>query len=151
MDKSHWYVSLEGQLVCSKPGPVGIRILHLEDHSIFHDGMRKCIDEYLPEPSYAYFHSGQAALDHYKDIFITEEKPDLIITDINHPDLGGIEFVRAIRELENGTGIHTPIMVLSMVEPENYIELVNEQLIECCLSKNTSVEELLKGIIKLLP
>ena len=149
MTMSSWYVSDDGLLVC-EGSSAKLKILHLEDHSIFHVGMRKCIDKFITDAEYMHFGDGLAALEYYKEIMKTNERPDIIITDINHPGMRGDDFVRAVREAEQDCGVRTPIMILSMVDPSRYMELVNEMLVDHCLQKSASGEDILEGIKRLL-
>jgi signal transduction histidine kinase/CheY-like chemotaxis protein len=42
-----------------------------------------------------------------------EEVPDVILMDLQMPEMGGLEATARIRELENGTGRHVPIVALT--------------------------------------
>ncbi len=51
---------------------------------------------------------GQEAIDEW-----TKRRPDVILMDIQMPRMGGVEAVQHIREVEQSTGGHTPIIALT--------------------------------------
>jgi len=82
-----------------------IRILYVDDSSTVRDMVEGCLLEL------GYFNI-QAAEDGLEALSLAqEEEYDFIITDINMPNMDGIEFIQNLRE--TFTYAVTPIMVLS--------------------------------------
>jgi CheY-like chemotaxis protein len=51
---------------------------------------------------------GREAVERYR-----QEPFDLVLMDVQMPEMDGFEAVSAIREMERGTGLHTPIVALT--------------------------------------
>lgn len=75
-------------------------------------------------------------------------KPDLIIMDIEMPEMDGIEATRSIKT--NPTVSHIPVIVLTSLGSEDDIKRANEAGADCFLNKPVSKDELLKTIKNIL-
>lgn len=77
-----------------------IRILLVDDHSIVRQGLRSILE---PDPRFqivAEAGNGVTALEQ-----ITLQKPDVVVLDLQLPDLGGVELCRMIRDASPQTAI----------------------------------------------
>jgi two-component system, chemotaxis family, chemotaxis protein CheY len=79
----------------------------------------------------------------------TGMKPDLIITDINMPNMGGIEFVKAVRS-EAGLRF-IPILVLTSEVQPHMKEEARKSGATGWLVKPTSATDLIKAVKQVLP
>lgn len=84
--------------------------------------------------------NGLEALD-----FLRKNKVDIIITDINMPEMGGLTFLKEVNKTYPGTNV---IMVTAYGEVESYIEAMNLGAFEY-INKPFRVEELKKTIYKI--
>ena len=122
------------------------RIIHLDDHSLFRDGVLKyCIKPFFTNPDVIEFSNGDEAYKFIMDEIEANKKIDLIITDINHPGLKGNEFVKAVRYYENlfNSSMHIPIIILSMVEETYFPELIVNKIVDGYLPKTTEVKDII--------
>ena len=76
------------------------------------------------------------------------EKPDIIITDFNMPEMNGLEFTIAVRELEAHR--YTPILLLTTETNETLRQSAREKGATGWMVKPFNPEKLLRTIEKVL-
>ncbi len=76
---------------------------------------------------------------------------DLVLMDIQMPNLGGFEAIFAIREIEKITGGHTPIVAVTAYAMKGDRERCLAAGVDAYLSKPLHVQELMKVIAGLAP
>lgn len=76
-----------------------IFIVHLDDHRLFREGMKKCLQEYLPKLQTEGFDNNEKALEFIENCLVNKRRIDFVISDINHPGENGIVFARKFRAL----------------------------------------------------
>ena len=76
-------------------------------------------------------------------------KPDLIITDINMPNMGGIDFVKAVRK--ESSFRFTPVLVLTSESQPQKKEEAKKSGATGWLVKPVSAPDLIKVIKQVLP
>jgi DNA-binding NarL/FixJ family response regulator len=109
-----------------------IKILLAEDHQIVRDGIRGILDQ-EPDMHVVYEAvNGQKVLDYLEK----GEAPDLILTDMNMPELDGMEMIRALQSTY-------PVLVLSMLDNENYVLETIQAGARGYLLKNVGKKEML--------
>ncbi|MCX2728212.1 response regulator [Thermomicrobium sp. 4228-Ro] len=69
-------------------------------------------------------------------------KFDLVIVDWNMPGMDGVEFVRAAREKEQGTGTHTPILMITSQSTEEQMLKAKDAGVDNLLTKPVTPEAL---------
>lgn len=79
--------------------------------------------------------------------FLRANKVEIIITDINMPEMGGLDFLRELNRSYPGTNV---IMITAYGEVESYIEAMNLGAFEY-INKPFKVDELKKIINKIAP
>ena len=80
-------------------------------------------------------------------LLFKERSPDLVVTDINMPEMNGIDMARAVREINKST----PFIVLTAYDDERFIASFTE--IGYCnfLKKPVDFAELFASIEKCMP
>ncbi len=113
-----------------------MKILLVDDHVVVRSGLRNLLaagrDAQIIEAS-----NGREALQRLR-----QERPDLVLLDLNLPGIGGLELLR--RMLIEDTSVR--ILVLSMHAEPLYVSRAMELGARGYLSKNCSADELLIAI-----
>ena len=115
-------------------------IIIADDHSMFLDGLTSILAE---EKSINIILTAKTGTQVLKYLRInTDEKIDLVITDINMPEMDGVELNAAIKA--EFPKIKT--LVVSMLEDAKKIKILTEANANGYISKNAEKAELLKAI-----
>lgn len=114
-----------------------IRVILVDDHQIVRDGIKALISE---DPSIQIV--GEAASGEEFELLIQNEKPDIVLMDINLPDTTGIELTQ--KTVEKYPNIN--ILMLSMHMSDEFITNSIEVGAKGYLPKTTSQKELLEAI-----
>ncbi len=114
-----------------------IKILIVDDHKMFVQGLESILSKEEDIEIVHRCHEG-------KDVFNMEllDRIDIILLDINLPDISGIEICRRILKLKD----HIKILVLSMHDEESYITEVLKSGALGYVLKNTGRKELVTAI-----
>lgn len=112
-------------------------IVIVDDHRLFRQGLKLMIQEFDRFEIIGEASNGVEFLD-----FIEHSKPDLVIMDINMPEMNGIEATR--RALKKYPDLS--IMVLSMLGEEDYYNELVEIGVKGFLLKSSDPDELINGI-----
>ena len=127
-----------------------LQILHLDDHIIFADGLVNAVRKWFPNAVFKNIQNGDEALAYVKSILVLNKKLDLIVTDINHPGLHGIEFATEVRIIEKAFGRRTPILFITMVDDDYTREKTENIPLVKYLTKTTSPEDVCLAINELV-
>ena len=103
-----------------------LKILHLDDHLIFSKGVSNCIYKKFPNATINFVQDGDKALEYVSHCLKNNELLDLIITDIIHPGLDGIEFSKAVREKEKNNECKIPILFITMLDDKSMVRKAEE-------------------------
>ncbi len=118
---------------------MAVNILLADDHRMVREGIR-CLLENVPE-----FNVVGEAADGYECIsFVNKTKPNIVLLDIDMPDMNGIEALRVIKEQKM-------ICKVIMLTRHNEIDYLMKALEIGCdgyILKESSFETLLKAIFK---
>lgn len=119
-------------------------IIIADDHSMFLDGLTSIL---AGEESINVILTAKTGVQVLKYLRINrEEKIDLVITDINMPEMDGVALNAAIKD--EFPQIKT--LVVSMLEDPKTIKLLTEANVNGYISKNAEKTELLKAITTIL-
>ena len=117
------------------------KILLVDDHTILLDGLRSLLDKSSLQVILETSTSGMDALKKLQNF-----KADLVITDLNMPEMDGMELIKAIRQQLPPT----KIIVLSLHDEAHYIRNVLKQRVQGYVLKNESSTELIEAVEKVL-
>ena len=87
--------------------------------------------------------NGKVAVDRYREM-----RPDLILMDVQMPEMDGQEATRAIRDMESGGGWRVPIVALTAGALKEEMERCYEAGMDEFMTKPVSAEELQKVLEK---
>ena len=79
------------------------------------------------------------------------EKFDVVLMDVQMPEMDGLSATRAIRQLEKARGMHTPIVALTAHVLEGDREKCRAAGMDGYVSKPLSVGELMQAMVDVLP
>lgn len=116
---------------------MSIKILIADDHKIVRDGLRGLLDRMPDMEVTAEAESGREALE-----LIEQTSPDVVIMDVNMPDMNGIEATRQI--VENNPKVR--VLALSMHSDRRYIAEMLKAGASGYLLKECAFEELARAI-----
>jgi two-component system, NarL family, response regulator NreC len=114
-----------------------LKILLADDHKMMREGLRSLLEKHQGVEVVAEADNGRAAVELAK-----ETSPDLIIMDINMPDLNGIEATRRILK----ESPRTKIIALSMHSDKRYVTRALQAGTMGYLLKDCAFDELTKAI-----
>jgi DNA-binding NarL/FixJ family response regulator len=115
-----------------------INIILAEDHNIVRDGIKSLLDKDPEIEVVAEAVNGKDALDKLSN----GVNPDIILSDLNMPEMSGIELIGKIKELYP----QIKIIVLSMLDHENYVVQAINAGADGYLLKTVNREELIFAI-----
>jgi CheY-like chemotaxis protein len=129
--------------------------LIVDDHEIFRDGLNLILGNQL-NVDLEEFGDGQSLLNRLEVISSQNLQIDFITTDINHPNIDGLELIKKIRNIPDNVLYHNglrlkyvPIVVITTMDGDsirNAITEISTDIIHHL--KNTDIENLTKNIIK---
>lgn len=95
----------------------GVRIYLIDDSKVFTQVVSALLEEQGCKVKV--FHSAQTAIE-----VIFQEPPDIIITDLEMPEINGIDFIKTIRE-QNELSFIPILMLTSKDDPQTYAECID--------------------------
>ncbi|HNZ43058.1 MAG TPA: response regulator transcription factor [Bacteroidales bacterium] len=119
-----------------------IKVLLVDDHQIILDGIQTMLSS---EPDISICGACITCKDAFE--YILKHRPDVIITDINMPEMSGIELIKKIKSYN----ITAKILVLSMFASADYIQnAVNAGANGFLMKQNATRDELMTAIGQLM-
>ena len=114
-----------------------IRIALIDDHKLFREGVKRIL-------SFESSFEVVAEAGDGKDVerLVEEHKPDVVLMDINMPEINGIEATKQL--LENHPG--TKVIILSIHDDETYVSHALQSGAQGYLLKEIDTESLLEAI-----
>jgi two-component system, NarL family, invasion response regulator UvrY len=113
-----------------------VKILIVDDHPIVRDGLRRLLGAETAAEVWEAA-SGREALGAFRG-----QRPDLVILDLNLPDIGGLEIIARLRAVDPGARI----LVLSMHEDRIHVTRALQAGAAGYVSKNIPPDELLRAV-----
>lgn len=114
-----------------------IQILIVDDHQLVLDGLRLMLDNREDIKILAEAQNGQEALD-----YVTDHDVDLIVMDLNMPEMDGLKACKAIKK----ESPETKVLILSMISDDKMVKNVVKAGADGYLLKNSGQDELIKAI-----
>ena len=127
-----------------------LNILHLYDHILYHEGILKCILKQFPNVNVKHIQNGDTAIEYVINCFKNKEHIDLIITDVNHMGLNGIDFSFAVRDNEKNRAKKIPILFITLMDDKSKQDKVKHLPSVIYLIKTVRCEEITLEIEKLI-
>ncbi|MEM8899781.1 MAG: response regulator transcription factor [Bacteroidota bacterium] len=112
-------------------------ILIVDDHKVLANGLAALLEKQDSLKVKGIAHNGKEALE-----FLQKEAVDLLITDINMPDMNGIELLTEIRQCFKAQ----KVMVLSMHQEVSVVKSILKLNPEAFLSKHADEKVLIEAI-----
>lgn len=112
-----------------------LKVLYLEDDDAIRNHVKNTLAYFIDNVMAA--SSAEEAL-----VLYTENKPDLIITDIDMQGMNGLEFVKKVREQEN----FIPIIIITAYKTENFLLEALTLQIDNYIIKPVTLDVLVKAV-----
>jgi DNA-binding NarL/FixJ family response regulator len=132
--------------------PRKIRMVHLDDHTLFQKGLRICLLDLKEELILQQFQYSHHAFDAIRELILSRKILHLIITDFVHMGQHGYEFAKSVRELESASFLRIPILLLSLQSPtynEYVVRGLRERVFDAYLPKCAPREQIHETISQL--
>lgn len=123
-----------------EPGVSSKRILLVDDHQMFIDGLQTMLKSNTEFEVIGEALNGDMALD-----FLKLNKVEIVITDINMPQMSGTELTKEIKQQYSDV----KVLVLSMYNDREIIHEIIMSEAEGYILKNTGKKELLEALSKI--
>lgn len=114
-----------------------VKLIIADDHVLFIEGLKSLIQQEKDFRIMSVANDGRELLD-----ILKREKPNLILMDINMPNLNGIEATRYVKQFDNAI----KVIILSTYNEDLLIEKAKQNGANGYLLKNCSKEDLLQTI-----
>lgn len=114
-----------------------IKILIVDDHPVVVEGLKKVLHNYTCLAAY----TGKDAL-----LILREFKPDLVMLDINLPDINGIDLCKTMIDQNKGL----KILAISYFNQRSYVSRMMENGAKGYILKNSTEEEIIEAITNVL-
>ncbi len=85
----------------------------IDDDKIYTYGVTKIIKNYLPDNNITSYENGQKALEAIKNFDSNEQIPDLILLDIDMPEMNGWDFLREFECIRDSIEKEIKVFVIS--------------------------------------
>jgi two-component system nitrate/nitrite response regulator NarL len=117
-----------------------IKLFFVDDHQMLIDGMKALLKNEKQFELAGESNSSVKALE-----LIRQKQPDILVTDINMPEMNGIELTRKIKELFPAI----KVLALSMYGEKSMISEMLDAGVSGYILKNTGREELVNALTKI--
>jgi two-component system, NarL family, nitrate/nitrite response regulator NarL len=117
-----------------------IKIFILDDHQMLIDGLKALLVSDSQFEITGTSTNGKTALE-----LISKNPPNIVLTDINMPEMDGIEFTRAVRKKYP----QIKVLALSMFGEKSTISEILDAGASGYILKNTGKEELINALLKI--
>lgn len=117
-----------------------IKLFFVDDHQMLIDGMKALLKNEKQFELSGESNSSVKALE-----LIRQKQPDILVTDINMPEMNGIELTRKIKELYPDI----KVLALSMYGEKSMISEMLDAGVSGYILKNTGREELVNALTKI--
>lgn len=114
-----------------------INLLIADDHQVLIEGLETLLEGHEAIRIIQTVNSGQAALD-----FLKKEKVDVILLDINMPEMNGLEACKIIKRKYP----QVKVLALTMLDKGSFVQQMLKNGASGYLLKNTNREELINAI-----
>jgi len=114
-----------------------LKLIIVDDHILFIEGVRSLIQQEKDMVITAVANDGKEALR-----IIRNERPDIVLMDINMPHLNGIEVTRYVNQFDR----NIKVIILSTYNEDHLVEKAKQYGANGYMVKNSSKDELLQTI-----
>jgi two-component system nitrate/nitrite response regulator NarL len=114
-----------------------IKVLLVDDHRLVREGIRSSLDPYGSISVVGEAANGNEAIRKVKELH-----PDVVLMDLNMPEMGGLEATPLVRKLNPGT----KVIALTMHDNKEYVFQILRAGAQGYVLKDTSAEELVRAV-----
>lgn len=116
-----------------------IQVLVADDHDLVRMGIVRMLNDDPEIDVIAEAHCGESA------VFATRQhKPDVVLLDVNMPNVGGVEATKRIKSFDN----NIKVLAVSSLATEPYPSLLLKAGVNGYITKGTPIDEMIKAIKK---
>lgn len=115
-----------------------IRVLLIDDHPIVREGVRLILGQTPDIVAVGEAADGESGVRRFKDLSTRDEGVDVVVTDLNLPDISGLEVARRIKELRSTAAV----LLLTMHADDEHVRGMMALGLEGYLLKQAAAQEL---------
>jgi len=119
------------------------KLLMIDDNEALKNFIEKIISTRFEKIDFIKAENGSDGL-----VKLIEHRPDLILLDINMPEMTGIEFIKKLRS--EYSGIKTPVIMLTSINDKETIQMLAENNVLDYILKPVNINDFAKKINKAL-
>jgi DNA-binding NarL/FixJ family response regulator len=114
-----------------------MKVLIADDHTMFVDGIQSILEIENDMQVVGRCYNGKSVIE-----FIKNEAVDIILLDVNLPDINGVEVCKEVLKINSGI----MVLAITMFNEESFIQEILNNGAKGYILKNTGREELLKAV-----
>ncbi len=116
-----------------------IHVVVVDDHDLVRMGITRMLGDSADIKVVGEANSGEAAIN-----LVKQKAPDVILLDVNMPNIGGVETTKRIRQFND----NVKILAVSSVSTQPYPSMLLKAGVNGYITKGTPLDEMIKAIRK---
>lgn len=101
-------------------------ILHVDDHALFATALKQAMEKSFPGVVIEHIGNGSDALQYIEKRFEHGLPLDLLVTDISHPGINGLDLCKSLKGIQKFYGRRLPALVLTMHTDPQIVQRIEE-------------------------
>ena len=118
---------------------MSIKVLVVDDHDLVRMGIARMLDDDAQIEVIAEADNGDAAVQ-----LARQHRPDVVLLDVNMPNVGGVEATRRIKQIDQ----NIKVLAVSSLSAQPYPSMLLKARVNGYITKGTPLDEMIRAIKK---
>lgn len=129
-----------------------LQVLHIDSEEQYQERVQLyCLNPFFFQPEVTHINDGKTALKYLKERLRKFCAPDIIITDLSHPEMAAFEFINLIRTYEWGYQAPRRIPIIGLCKmADKFSDLIKYGEIDALLDKSAGMNEIVDAVERVL-